>query len=194
MVKKIAIYFAFGLIAIAVLFGTVSAQRGMTITGTAVIYGSGFNTRTVTRPFTMTINRRTSDAEVAGYLDALQGGGQDALLRAIDKNDFGRFSLSGSVGEPLNAVIIDQDGDDTRIRAVFRRWVGFGELRRGARSVDYPFGYIEVRFDRRTGRGEGTFIPAAKIRLRGGNTVEVEDFGTFPGRLMGVQMRGNIIS
>jgi hypothetical protein len=173
---------------------SVYAQRGMTITGTAVIYGSGFNTRTVTRPFTMTINRRTSEAEVAGYLDALQGGGQDALLRAIDKNDFGRFSLSGSVGEPLNAVIIDQDGDDTRIRAVFRRWVGFGELRRGARSVDYPFGYIEVRFDRRTGRGEGTFIPAARIRLRGGNTVEVEDFGTFPGRLMGVQMRGNIIS
>ena len=173
---------------------TANAQRTMTITGTAVIYGSGFNTRTVTRPFTMTINRRTSDAEVARYLNTLEGGGQDALLRAIDKNDLGRFSLSGSVGEPLNAVIIDQDGDDTRIRAVFRRWVGFGELRRGARSVDYPFGYIEVRFDRRTGRGEGTFIPAAKIRLRGGNTVEVEDFGTFPGRLMGVQMRGNIIS
>jgi hypothetical protein len=194
MVKKIAIDLAFGLIAITVLFGTVSAQRGMTISGTAVIYGSGFNTRTVTRPFTMTINRRTSEAEVTGYLDALQGGGQDALLRAIDKNDLGRFSLSGSVGEPLNAVIIDQDGDDTRIRAVFRRWVGFGELRRGARSVDYPFGYIEVRFDGRTGRGEGTFIPAARIRLRGGNTVEVEDFGTFPGRLMGVQVRGNIIS
>ena len=80
-----------------------------------------------------------------------------------------------------------------RIRAVFRRWIGFGELRRGARSVDYPFGYVEIRIDPRTGRGEGTIIPAARIRFRGEDTVEIEDFGTFPGRLMGVQMRGVMI-
>ena len=48
--------------------------------------------------------------------------------------------MTGSVGQQLNAVWIDQDGGDTRIRAVFRRWIGFGELRRGARSVDDPFG------------------------------------------------------
>jgi len=34
------------------------------------------------------------------------------------------------------------------------------------------------------------FIPAARIRLRNGNTWEVEDFGTFPARLMGLQVRG----
>ena len=169
------------------------AQRGMTFAGTAVIYGSGFNTRTVTRSFTLTINRRTTDAEAARYLNTLDRGGQDALLREIDGNDLGRFSLSGSVGERLNAVLIDQDGGDTRIRAVFRRWVGFGELRRGARSVDYPFGYVEIRYDPRTGKGEGTIIPAARVRFRGGNTIEIEDFGTFPGRLMGVQMRGVMI-
>ena len=179
--------------AVFALQTSASAQRGMTFTGTAVIYGSGFNTRTVTRGFTLTINRRTSDSEASRYLNTLQGGGQDALMREIENNDLGRFSMTGSVGQPLNAVLIDQDGGDTRIRAVFRRWMGFGELRRGARSVDYPFGYVEIRFDSRTGRGEGQIIPAARIRFRGGNTVEIEDFGTFPGRLMGVRMRGVMI-
>ena len=172
---------------------TAAAQRGMTFTGTAVIYGSGVNTRTISRGFTLTVNRRTSESEAQRYLSTLQSGGQDALMREIQNNDLGRFSMTGSVGHPLNAVLIDRDGGDTRIRAVFRRWIGFGELRRGARSVDYPFGYVEIRIDPRTGRGEGTIIPAARIRFRGEDTVEIEDFGTFPGRLMGVQMRGVMI-
>jgi hypothetical protein len=183
----------FTLATILVFASSAFSQRGMTFTGTAVIYGSGFNTRTLTRGFTLTVNRRTTDNEAQGYLSALQNGGQDALMRTIQNNDLGRFSMTGSVGQPLNAVLIDEDGGDTRIRAVFRRWIGFGELRRGARSVDYPFGYVEVRFDPRTGRGEGTIIPAARIRFRGGDTVEIEDFGTFPGRLIGVRMTGAII-
>jgi hypothetical protein len=131
----------------------------------------------------------------ARHLRTLENGGQDALLREIGSIDVGRFSLTGSVGEPLNAVVVDQDNGETRIRAVFRRWIGFGELRRGYRSVDYPFGYVEIRIDPRTGRGEGTIIPAARIRFRnsrngGGDMVEIEDFGTFPGRLMGVRSRG----
>lgn len=174
------------------------AQRGTTFTGTAVIYGSGVSTRTITRPFTLIINGRTSPADATRYLRTLEQGGQDALLREIESNDLGRFSLSGTVGVPLSAVIVDRDEDETRIRAVFRRWIGFGELRRGLRSVDYPFGYIDLRIDPRTGSGDGTFIPAARIRFRsargsGMDTVEIEDFGTFPGRLMGVRMRGQRI-
>ena len=167
----------------------IYAQRGTTFTGTAVTYGAGLNTRTVTRPFTMIVTGKTSPEEAARYLNTLQQGGQDALMRAISSNDLGRFSLSGNVGQALNVVIVDQDNGETRIRAVFQRWVGFGELRRGLRSTDYPFGYVEIRIDPRTGRGDGTFILAARIRMRG-NTIEIEDFGTFPGRLMGVQLRG----
>jgi hypothetical protein len=174
------------------------AQRGTTFTGTAVIYGSGISTRTITRPFTLIINGRTSPADATRYLRTLEQGGQDALLREIESNNLGRFSLSGSVGVALSAVIVDRDEDETRIRAVFRRWIGFGELRRGLRSVDYPFGYVELRIDPRTGKADGTFIPAARIRFRGArgsgvDTVEIEDFGTFPGRLMGVRMRGQRI-
>ncbi len=170
----------------------VGAQNDTTVTGTALMFGSGRNTRNVTRPFTMTITGETSAADAARYLSTLQEGGQDALMRAIDSNNLGRFSFTGSVGQQLNAVIVDQDNGDTRVRAVFRRPVGFEELRRGLRSVDYPFGYVEVRIDPRTGRGDGTIIPAARIRFRNGN-VEIEDFGTFPGRLMGVRVRGRLV-
>jgi hypothetical protein len=80
-----------------------------------------------------------------------------------------------------------------RLTVIFQRNVNFYELRYGTRSQDYRFGYAEIFLDR-DGRGEGTFIPAARIRLRDGNTWEVEDFGVFPARLMGVRARGAVIA
>lgn len=188
--KRATFYF------ICILAMAVAASgQATTFTGTAMIYGSGYNTRTISRPFTLTVNGQTSKDDATRYLGTLERGGQDALLREIDSNDLGRFSFAGSVGQPLNAVIVDQHEGETRIRAVFKRWIGFGELRRGYRSVDYPFGYVEIRINPRTGKGDGTIIPAARIRFRESrrgqpDTVEIEDFGTFPGRLMGVTMRG----
>lgn len=178
--------------------GLVYGQRGgATITGTAIIYGSGMNTRTATRLFTLRITGTTNPRDAASYLSTLADRGQDGLRNAIHNNDLGRFSLGGGLGEPLEAVVMDQFNGRTRIRAVFERWVGFGEIRGGYRSADYPFGYVEVLVDPRTGRGEGTFIPAARIRFRdgkngGADQVEIEDFGTFPGRLIGVQMTGSV--
>lgn len=184
------IFLVLSIVALGSLTAAAYGQRGTTFTGTAVIYGSGFSTRTITRSFTLIIERRTPAGDIDRYLRTLERGGQDALMREIGSNDLGRFSIGSSVGVPVIAVIIDREGDETRIRAIFRRWIGFGELRRGLRSVDYPFGYVEILFDPRTGRGDGTIIPAARIRFRGEDTIEVEDFGTFPGRLLHVRMRG----
>ena len=168
---------------------TSYGQRRTTYTGTAVIYGSGYSTRTITRPFTLILNGESSTSDIAGFIEARQSGGQDALKRQLDRADLGRFSLGSNVGVPVGAVMIDRDAGGTRIRVIFSRTLGFGELRSGLRSVDYPFGYLDLRVDGR-GRGDGTIIPAAQIRIRGNDTFEVEDFGTFPGRLMGVQLRG----
>jgi hypothetical protein len=167
---------------------TTFGQRNTTITGTAVIYGSGYSTRTITRPFTLIINNRSSSSDLNGFVEMLQTGGQDSLKRELDRRDVGRFSLGSGVGVPVGSITIDPNGDGTRIRAIFTRNIGFGELRNGLRSVDYPFGYVEIILNQ-NGKGDGTIIPAAKIRFRGNDTIEVEDFGTFPGRLMGVQVR-----
>ncbi len=166
-----------------------------TFTGTALIYGSGLNTRTVTSNFAMHLERITTPDDANRLLSVLEDQGQDGLLRAMSNNDLGRFSLGGRVGEPLRAVVVDDHNGMKRIRAVFQRWIGFGEFRRGYRSIDYPFSYIEIMIDPQTGQGDGTFFPAARVRFREANstrpdTVEIEDFGTFPGKLMGVKMRG----
>jgi len=179
--------------ALALATATMAQERA-TFTGTVLIYGSGMNTRTTTNTFTMTLNRQTSGEDAQRLLTALQSGGQDDLRRQLNGREVGRFSIGGRVGLPIEAAVIDHVGDRTRIRAVLERWQGFGELWRGGRSVDYPFSYVELYVDR-AGRGEGTFIAAAQIRWRnnhGQNQVEIEDFGTFPGRLMGVQLRGRV--
>lgn len=173
----------------------ISAQNRLTFTGTAIIYGTGMNIRTTTRTFTMRINGTTSEQEIGRYLNTLQERGQRSLLDAMSHEDLGTFALGGRAGSTLRAVHIDQAGNRQRVRAVFDRWIGFGEFREGYRSLDYPFSYVEILVDPRTGRGEGTFIPAAQIRFRNKNgqqLVEIEDFGTFPGRLMGVTMRGRL--
>jgi len=185
----------FGLMALILVVGGVSdvfSQREgrTTFTGTALIYGTGTNTRTVTRNFTLNITGVTSGAETERFLSTLRDGGQDDLLRSINDNDLGRFSLGASVGPRINAVMVDQFEGRQRIRVIFERWIGFGELRYGRRSVDYPFSYVEMLIDPRTGRGEGSYFQAARIRARSGNTIEIEDFGTFPSRLLGVARRG----
>ncbi|MER3430727.1 MAG: hypothetical protein C4325_09700 [Blastocatellia bacterium] len=185
-----ALALLFALILTAAAFGQAVNE---TYTGTIVSFGSGFNTRTRTSTFRLDIRGTTSDSELNGLIATLQERGQDGLLKTLSKNELGRFSVGASVGRPLNAVRIDTIDGKKRIRAVFERWLNFTELRGGYRSVDYPFGYIELFIDPATGKGEGTLIEAAQIRWKtdkatGEGTVEIENFATYPAKLMGVSI------
>lgn len=168
----------------------VSGQSRRNITGTIV--GIGGRSAGRSRPFNLIINRYTSQAQVRELNDALQSGGQDALLRTLSGMDAGRVQIGGGVGVPANAIIVDPWGDGgTRLTVFYQRNIGFYELRYGARSENYPIGYAEIFLDRND-RGQGTFIGAARVRLRDGNTWEVEDFGVLPARLMGLRASGRL--
>lgn len=174
----------------------INAQQKETYTGTVLSFGSGRDTRTRTNLFTLQINGQTSNQQAAGYLDILQSGGQDNLLNAIDNENLGRFSVGANVGIPINVVRESVVDGKRRIFIVFKRWTQFAELRGGYRSLDYPFGVIEMSIDEQTGKGEGTYIAAAQIRWKqdkktGEYQVEIENFATFPARLMGVIKRNN---
>jgi hypothetical protein len=120
---------------------------------------------------------------------ALQSGGQDELMKTLSRMDAGRIEVGTGVGVTANVIIRSDDGEGrTKLVVLYQRELRFGELRYGARSSDYRFGYAELFIGR--GANQGMLIPAARIRLRDGNTWEVEDFGTFPARLMGLQVRG----
>jgi hypothetical protein len=158
---------------------------GRTITGAAYFVSGGRAGQS--RPFTLIINRLSSPDEVQRLQSALQSGGQDDLLRALSGMNAGRIQVGTGVGVTANAIIsAPQDGG--KLVVLYERTLAFSELRYGTRSQDYKFGYAELYLNR--GGDQGMLIPAAKVRLRDGNTWEVEDFGTFPARLMGLQVRG----
>lgn len=194
MTKNLKSLISIGLLfALTLVFNfSATAQRAReTYTGTILSYGSGFNTRTQTAPFTLNINGMTPDNEAQGLLEILQSSGQTSVLREIEKQDLGRFGLSTRVGVPINVVRESIVDGRRRIFIVFQRWTQFAELRGGYRSLDYPFGVIEMFIDERTGKGEGTYIAAARIRFdRDDRQIEIENFGTYPARLLGVQRRG----
>src|ERR1041385_5187984 len=118
-----------------------------------------------TRPFSLIINRYTSADDIA-RLSAAMPQGQDALLDVLSKLDAGRISIGNGVGVTANAVIPSPTAEGgTRLTVLFQRTLGLYELRYGTRSADYKFGYAEIYLSR-NGTGEGTFIAAAKVRLR----------------------------
>jgi hypothetical protein len=146
-----------------------------------------------TGQFSLIVNNYTAPNQLRLLNEALGRGGQDALLDELSKMDAGRIQLGPGVGVPANAVIAEPWGEGgTRLTVFYERWVRFSELRYGARSENYRIGYAEIFLDR-NGRGEGTLIPAARVRLKDGNTWEVEDFGAFPARLMGLRASGQVV-
>ena len=166
--------------------GQADRWAGRTITG--IVYYVGGTRASQSRQFSLRINRLTTTAEVQELNQALQSGGQDELMRALSKMDAGRITIGNGVGVTANAIIATQQDGGTKLTVLYQRYLQFAELRYGARSENYPFGYAELFIG--SGGNQGMLIPAARIRLRNGNTWEVEDFGTFPARLMGLQVRG----
>ncbi len=158
---------------------------------TGTIVGVGGTLGGVTHPFTLTIDRFTSDAEASRNAQILRARGQDALLDVLRKQKVGTFSLVGQVGRDVNFAHARRMPDGRlRIVAAFERWLNMYEVRYGTRSQDYPFTYIEMYIDE-TGKGEGTLIPAARIYFdkKNQNQVDIENFGIYPARLVGVEWR-----
>lgn len=125
----------------------------------------------------------------------MKKGGQDDLLDAIRDEDIGSISFTNELGRTVIAAReVNIDGK-RKIYAIFERWTHFAELRGGYRSLNYPFGYIELTIDPRTGKGSGQYFAAAKVRWKNEKDgvaahVEVEDYATIPARIVNVRVKG----
>ncbi len=144
--------------------------------------------RTMTDFFTLTINSLTPENDIRRFTDILRSEGRGDFWEALGKEKRGTFQVGSRLGLDINAVWVTQTEEGRKISALAERWLGFGELRRGARSVDYPFTYIELWVEE-DGDVEGTLFPAARVRSKGGNTIEVENFGIYPARLTNIKQR-----
>jgi hypothetical protein len=147
-----------------------------------------------TTSFNLSIKGYTSDEEAQGYRAMLVEGDQSDLLKKIDDLDLGFMSASGSIGRRLLVVRKYQLPEGkTKIIAAFERWQTFGEVRGGYRVSDYPFGIIEIIIDAK-GKGSGTFIAACAVDMKKDKKTDqyrlvLENFGTWPNKVMGVMRR-----
>jgi hypothetical protein len=156
------------------------------------VIGIGGRRAGLNRPFSLTVNNYTSADDVQQLNQALRSGGQEELLRVLSRLRAGRIAVGNNVGVEANAVIATPAAEGgTKLTVLYERNVAIFELRYGTRSADYRFGYAEIYLDGR-GRGQGTFIPAAKVKLEGDNNWVVEDFAEFPARLMGLRSSGRV--
>jgi len=144
--------------------------------------------------FNLSIKDYTSDEDARNYLSILAEGDQENVLDKIKNLELGRLFATGQVGR--NLIIVRKsllaDGQ-TRIVVAFERWQKMVEIRSGYRSQDYPFGIMEIIVNAK-GKGSGTFIAACKIDLKrdkktGKYQLELENFGTYPHKVMGVMRR-----
>ena len=148
-----------------------------------------------TTGFNLSIKDFTDDAEAQRELGILAEGDQDDLLKVIRDNDLGRLSATGTVGRHLLVVRKAQLPDGKiRIVAAFERWQTVAEIRSGSRVQDYPFGIIEIILEANGKKGSGTFIAACKVDMKrdkktGKYQLELENFGTYPNKVMGVMRR-----
>ncbi len=138
------------------------------------------------------VNSYTSDEEAKSMAGVLLEAGPDALLKALEKGKSkGRITLTGRVGfYDLKLIRSHKTPTGRRIYAVGDRPVGFLEVYASNRSLDYPFGILQL--DLKTNskgkeEGEGALIYSAKIKVLDGKSIDVESYGIQPIRLMGVR-------
>jgi hypothetical protein len=157
-------------------------------TGTAVAVGGQFGG--ASRPFTVEITGYPPDEEVQQDFQVLRTQGQDDFMKAIKNKKLGFFAFDGQVGRDLNFILETQTENGRKITILFERWLQMFEVRYGTRSQDYLFAYIEL-FINDNGKGEGSLIGLAKVSFdnKNPNNLDIENFGTYPAKLMGVELR-----
>lgn len=138
------------------------------------------------------VDAYTSDEDAKSMAGLLVNAGPDALLKLLEKSKtIGKIRLSGRTGfYDLKLIRSHRTPTGRRIYAVGDRPVGFLEVYAGNRSLDYPFGILQLELktdEKGKEEGEGALLYSAKIKVLDGNTIDVESYGISPIRLMGVK-------
>ena len=141
----------------------------------------------------ITINAYSTDAETEQMAQTLLQGGPEDTHKALEKmKGIGRVSLTGRVGffelKLIRSRPLAEGG--RRIVGVSDRPIGFLEAYASGRSTDYDYGILVLELKpNKHGKeeGEGVLLYAAKVKIKEGNQVEVENYGVNPVQLKGVR-------
>ena len=143
----------------------------------AVAMGTGGAVGAKSMQFSFNIKEFTSDEQLQKYAALLKEKGQDALRRALEKENIGQIRPAARVGNPIAIARKRQTESGSVITIVTARQMPFIEVYNSGRSVDYPFGFLQVQLDAK-GQGMGKIMAAAKIRFdKKKGKYEIESFG-----------------
>ena len=138
------------------------------------------------------IERWTTDAERQMLLKEITGTkfgapGQEKFLRALQdvKPRTGYIRTTTSLGWDLKYAWERKLPDGTRqIVIATDKPVSFLAAARQARTMDYPFTFVEMRFGK-DGKGEGRLLAGTAVSYAKG-TLELENYGQEPVRLTSI--------
>ncbi len=158
-------------------YATFGQEKPVPDAYTGVAIGTGGSVGGKTLLFDFRITSYTTDEEVQKFAQLLKEKGTDALRGALEKEDKGRINIVGTTGTQIAVARKRQQGANTIITIVTARSMSFRELYNSGRSVDYPFGYLQVTLNEK-GEGTGQIMAAAKIKFdkKKGQYV-IESFG-----------------
>ena len=147
--------------------------------------------RTVTAWVDVRVSRYSSNSRTQQMANALVEGGQDELVKALEKaKTIGHVSLSSRVGAfDLKLIRTRKTPTGRRIIGVSDRPIGFLEAYAGSRSSDYQVGILVIDLKRnKKGKevGEGMLIYASKVKIENGK-LDIEYVGMEPIRLANVR-------
>jgi hypothetical protein len=134
------------------------------------------------------VGRPSTLAELQRYEQALsEKDGQGKLATALESAyDVGAYRLGMDLSLAIKIVTVQQTDKGRHFVLVGIR-VPLGRELTGRRSGprDYHFTVIELDVDA-SGKGSGSYIPAAKLRFNKNHVPEVEDYQTAPAAVTSV--------
>jgi hypothetical protein len=114
----------------------------------------------------------TTDEERGSLLAALEEGGSDGLVKAMQELDVGYVQIGMSLGWRLRTAATWNTVEGRKVRVVTDRPLHFQEQYRGTQSADYPVGVIEFLLPP-DGDGEGALLAATKVQFDEQGRIEV---------------------
>ena len=137
------------------------------------------------------VSRYSSNARTQQMANALVEGGQDALVKELEKaKTIGHVSLSSRIGAfDLKLIRSRKTPTGRRVIGVSDRPIGFLEAYGAGRSTDYQVGILVLDLNmNKKGKevGEGMLIYASKVKIEKGK-LDIEYVGMEPIRLANVR-------
>lgn len=136
--------------------------------------------------FTLHIDEYTTDEEASELLQVLAEQGPGGLERAMRKVEKGWIRIGSSLGYPVSVTRTFDTESGRIIRVATDRPIQMFEVWHGLRSLDHPFGVLELRLDAND-KGDGRLIAAAEVGFSKEGSLEIESLGTQPFRLLQVK-------